>query len=104
MNNSPMPSQHSNDADCHSFQARLPELFDTDTDAYPRDHPHLAQCAACAALVRDLEYIAAQARLLLPLHDPSPAVWENLQSALGRPASGKPTTPDKPDGGSKRNL
>lgn len=82
MNNSPMPSQHSSDADCHSFQARLPELFDTDADLH--DHPHLAQCAACAALVRDLEYIAGQAKLLLPLHDPSPAVWENLQSALGK--------------------
>ncbi len=95
MNNSPMSSQHSNDTDCHSFQARLPELFDTDadTDADPRDHPHLSQCAACAALVRDLEYIAAQAKLLLPLHDPSPAVWKNLQSALGKPAEGNRRDP-----------
>jgi hypothetical protein len=35
-------------------------------------------------LVRDLEYIAAQAKLLLPIHDPSPAVWENIHNALSR--------------------
>ena len=38
--------------------------------------------SAFAALVRDLEYIASQARLLLPIHDPSPAVWDNIQQAL----------------------
>ncbi len=69
--------------DCHSFQAQLPELFDTDAGLI--DHPHLADCKDCAALVRDLEYIAAQAKLLLPLHDPSPAVWNNIQSALSQP-------------------
>ena len=71
------------DLDCHSFQAQLPELFDTDAGVGP--HPHLAACADCASLVRDLEYIAGQAKLLLPLHDPSPAVWDNIQSALARP-------------------
>ena len=68
--------------DCHSFQAQLPELFDTDAGLI--SHPHLANCKDCAALVRDLEYIAAQAKLLLPLHDPSPAVWNNIQSSLSQ--------------------
>jgi len=67
---------------CHAFQAQLPELFDVEADL--SKDPHLAECADCAALVRDLEYIAAQAKLLLPLHDPSPAVWENIQTALAK--------------------
>ena len=71
---------------CHAFQAKLPELFDAEADL--SKDPHLAICADCSALVRDLEYIAAQAKLLLPLHDPSPAVWENIQSALAKPGSG----------------
>jgi len=33
-------------------------------------------------LVRDLEYIAQQAKLLLPIHDPSPGVWDNIRSAI----------------------
>ena len=68
---------------CHAFQAKLPEMFDREADL--GKDPHLATCADCSALVRDLEYIASQAKLLLPLHDPSPAVWENIQSALSKP-------------------
>ena len=30
------------------------------------------------------EYIAQQAKLLLPLHDPSPNVWSNIQTAIQR--------------------
>ena len=39
-------------------------------------------CENCSGLVRDLQYIAQQAKLLLPIHDPSPVVWDNIQSAL----------------------
>lgn len=67
-------------AECHAFQEQLPELFDSGADL--NDHPHLQSCENCAALVRDLEYIAAQAKLLLPIHDPSPTVWENIHNAL----------------------
>ena len=42
----------------------------------------LLGCENCSALVRDLEYIASQAKLLLPIHDPGPAVWDNIQSAI----------------------
>ncbi|HUZ05674.1 MAG TPA: hypothetical protein VMU62_09975 [Acidobacteriaceae bacterium] len=82
MNDSRKKLQHNTNEDCHAFQAHLPELFESEADI--GQHPHLATCAACSALVRDLEYIAAQAKLLLPLHDPSPAVWENIQSALNK--------------------
>ena len=68
--------------DCEEFQQQLPEFFDSDQDLL--QHSHLQSCSNCSSLVRDLEYIAAQAKLLLPIHDPSPAVWENIQSALIR--------------------
>ncbi|HTV06885.1 MAG TPA: hypothetical protein VME86_16065 [Acidobacteriaceae bacterium] len=68
--------------DCAQFQERLPELFESGADL--NADPHLRKCANCAALVRDLEYIAQQAKLLLPLHDPSPTVWNNIQSAIQR--------------------
>ncbi|MGC9291413.1 MAG: hypothetical protein ACP5EP_01650 [Acidobacteriaceae bacterium] len=91
MNDSRKNTQHGASKDCHDFQAHLPELFGSGVEL--GHHPHLAECAACSALVRDLEYIAAQAKLLLPLHDPSPAVWENIESALSKTGGkGKRTT------------
>lgn len=74
--------------DCEEFQRKLPELFDSGEDLQSQEH--LKTCETCSALVRDLEYIAAQAKLLLPIHDPSPTVWENIHNALE-----KETTPDK---------
>ncbi len=65
---------------CAEFQDRLPELFESHADLSAVDH--LKTCENCAALVRDLEYIAQQAKLLLPIHDPSPAVWEKIESAI----------------------
>jgi hypothetical protein len=67
---------------CAEFQENLPELFESGKDLSREEH--LKTCENCAALVRDLEYIAQQAKLLLPLHDPSPSVWNNIQSALQR--------------------
>jgi hypothetical protein len=65
---------------CAEFQDTLPELFEAQADLSTQEH--IKSCENCAALVRDLEYIASQARLLLPIHDPSPAVWDNIQSAI----------------------
>ncbi len=67
--------------DCAEFQSRLPQLFSAETDF--AQEPHLKGCENCAELVRDLEYIAQQAKLLMPIHDPSPAVWDNIKNALG---------------------
>lgn len=67
---------------CAEFQETLPELFEAHADL--NAHEHLKSCENCAALVRDLEYIASQAKLLLPMHDPSPAVWDNIQQAIRR--------------------
>ena len=67
--------------DCAAFQDRLPQMFGADGDF--NKEPHLETCENCAELVRDLKYIAQQAKLLMPIHDPSPAVWENIRGALG---------------------
>ncbi len=68
--------------DCAEFQQKLPELFEEHADLAHEEH--LQHCENCSALVRDLEYIAQQAKLLLPIHEPSPAVWDTIQSALQR--------------------
>jgi len=65
---------------CAEFQDKLPELFESGADL--KEQEHLKTCEQCSALVSDLEYIAQQAKLLLPIHDPSPAVWENIQTTL----------------------
>jgi hypothetical protein len=66
--------------DCAAFQEKLPHLMESGADLDAE--PHLRECQSCADLVRDLRYIAEQAKLLLPLHDPSPKVWENIKSTL----------------------
>jgi hypothetical protein len=71
--------------DCAVFQDQLPRLFESGEDLSM--HPHLKTCENCSALVRDLEYIAQQAKLLLPIHDPSPEVWENIQTAIKKEPS-----------------
>jgi hypothetical protein len=78
---------------CAEFQAQLPELFESGVDL--KEQEHLKTCEQCSALVNDLEYIAQQAKLLLPIHDPSPAVWENIQSSLAA---------DKQNGGSNHTA
>ena len=71
--------------DCAAFQDQLPGLFESGEDLSAQEH--LKTCENCSALVRDLEYIAQQAKLLLPIHDPSPAVWDNIQTALKKEPS-----------------
>jgi predicted anti-sigma-YlaC factor YlaD len=72
---------------CAEFQETLPELFEAHADLNVQEH--LKTCENCAALVRDLEYIAAQAKLLLPMHDPSPAVWDHIQHAIRKGPDGR---------------
>jgi hypothetical protein len=66
--------------DCAKFQERMPDLFGSETDFSKEEH--LETCENCAELVRDLNYIAQQAKLLMPIHDPAPAVWDNIRAAL----------------------
>jgi hypothetical protein len=71
---------NANNADCAEFQEHLAELFESGED--PATSPHLANCENCAALVRDLQYIAQQAKLLMPIHEPSDQVWEKIHDAI----------------------
>jgi hypothetical protein len=65
---------------CQQFQEILP--FIIESGGSEEDEAHLKTCPSCAALVQDLRYIAEQAKLLLPMHDPNPRVWNNIEQSL----------------------
>jgi hypothetical protein len=73
---------------CAEFQKVLPYIIETGGNA--DEEAHLRACPVCSDLVTDLRYIAEQAKLLLPMHDPSPQVWENIQGSLEREGLVKP--------------
>jgi hypothetical protein len=73
---------------CAEFQKVLPYIIETGGNA--EEEAHLRSCAVCTDLVTDLRYIAEQAKLLLPMHDPSPQVWDNIQGSLEREGLVKP--------------
>jgi hypothetical protein len=65
---------------CAEFQKHLPEYME---EGFPKDaEEHLKQCSVCSDLVEDLKYIAEAAKLLVPMHDPSPRVWEGIERSL----------------------
>lgn len=76
------------------FEEHLPELFATHNGRIS-DDPELREFLTahpdCAALVRDLEYIAEAARQLLePTQaEPSDNVWKKIQGELKIAASGE---------------
>jgi len=71
---------------CAEFQEQLPDFFaagGADSIDDPALLEHLKTCENCSALVRDLQYIADQARQLLePTHEPSDNVWKKIQEGL----------------------
>ncbi len=73
---------------CAEFQKVLPYIIESGGKA--EEEEHLSSCAVCSDLVRDLRYIAEQAKLLLPMRDPSPKVWDNIQDSLQREGLVKP--------------
>jgi hypothetical protein len=68
------------------FEQYLPDFFangDGHVSTDPRLQTFLKNNPDCAALVRDLEAIADQARSLFePTYDPSDAVWTGIQDKL----------------------
>jgi hypothetical protein len=66
--------------DCKQFQELLPFVIESGGDL--EEEEHLRTCTSCASLVQDLRYIAEQAKLLLPMHDPNPRVWTNIERSL----------------------
>lgn len=66
---------------CDEFERVLPEL----EGGHNRElEEHLKTCSSCSDLVSDLNAIAQQARLLTDDHEPSPRVWNSIESALRR--------------------
>jgi hypothetical protein len=67
---------------CQQFQEVLPYIIESGGNE--EEEAHLRRCPACAELVQDLQYIAQQAKLMLPMHDPSPRVWAGIENSLHR--------------------
>ena len=67
---------------CQRFQEILPYIIESGGNE--EEEVHLRTCPHCAELVQDLKYIATQAKLLLPMHDPSPRVWSGIEQSLHR--------------------
>ena len=70
--------------DCFTFETALAEHLDR--ERLPVNaQAHLAECAACAAVVADFESIAAQVRLLNPLESEAiPDLWPEIRDTLRR--------------------
>jgi hypothetical protein len=64
---------------CEEFERVLPELGSGHNFEQEK---HLKSCYACSDLVRDLNAISQQARLLQGSDEPSPWVWNSLEVAL----------------------
>jgi hypothetical protein len=73
---------------CAEFQNVLPYIIESGGNA--EEEAHLSACPVCSDLVEDLRYIAEQAKLLLPMRDPNPEVWDNIQGSLEREGLVKP--------------
>lgn len=67
---------------CADFQRDLPYIIDGGGSA--EQEQHLKDCTVCSDLVNDLRFIAEQAKLLVPMKDPSPKVWDGIQDSLER--------------------
>lgn len=67
---------------CAEFQKVLPYIIETGGSA--EEEQHLRECHVCSDLVQDLRYIAEQAKLLVPMEDPAPQVWEGIRGLLER--------------------
>ena len=69
-----------NKQDCVDFQSRLPEMIGAGQDL--SQHPHIASCELCRALLADLTTIAEAARQLFPSVEPPDKVWEKIESKI----------------------
>lgn len=82
------PSGKENQMNCAEFQRDLPLIIDTGGTEEQEDH--LRNCEVCRGLVNDLRYIAEQAKLLVPMLDPGPKVWNGIEEKLKQEGLVKP--------------
>ncbi|HYH00689.1 MAG TPA: hypothetical protein VD837_16270 [Terriglobales bacterium] len=78
---------------CAEFQRVLPEIIETGGNA--EQEAHLKSCQVCSDLVADLRYIAEAAKLLVPMEDPSPKVWDGIERALVKEGLVRPAGPGR---------
>jgi hypothetical protein len=64
---------------CVELEQSLAEVEDVSSW---EQRTHLRECPACSALVRELNLIAAAASQLQESDEPSPRVWNSIESAL----------------------
>ena len=60
----------------------------------PEQLAHLNSCSSCSNLLADMDLISRQAKLLLASDEPSPAVWNALESRLRREGIIRRAEPD----------
>ncbi len=73
---------------CAEFQKVLPYIIDG--GGSEEEQRHLETCPVCSDLVADLRYIAECAKLLVPMEDPNPRVWNGIQKSLEKQGFAKP--------------
>ncbi len=73
---------------CAEFQKVLPYIIDG--GGSEEEQKHLETCHVCSDLVADLRYIAEAAKLLVPMEDPNPRVWDNIEREVEREGLAKP--------------
>ncbi len=78
---------------CAEFQKVLPYIIESGGNI--EEESHLKTCKICSDLVQDLRYIAEQAKLLVPMNDPNPRVWDGIQKSLEKEGIVKPGKGDK---------
>jgi hypothetical protein len=74
---------------CVELQQSLAEI---DDGSNAEQRAHLKTCRTCAALVADLNLIAASAVELRDAHEPSPRVWNSIEIALRQEGLIRPQT------------
>jgi hypothetical protein len=74
---------------CVDLQRSLAEVEDLST---AEKQAHLKACAACSALVAELDLIAFSASELRATEEPSPRVWEAIATALRQEGLIRPQT------------
>ena len=87
---------------CAEFQKVLPYIIESGGNQ--EEESHLKSCQVCSDLVKDLRYIAEYAKLLVPMNDPNPRVWDGIQKSLEKEGIVKPGKGNKGDGPMKMTV